>query len=113
MSEQLEKHRPLVRLLLRLMGVFFFIEGVWTMLAYGIDLFYRIRFYEEQNVKWTPDDAFAQLVAGFVVCLLGLYLIYKGQFIMDIIFHEATAKAVAEPDDADDARGDEDDTDKT
>ncbi|MEM7575847.1 MAG: hypothetical protein AAF328_00100 [Planctomycetota bacterium] len=99
MFDDVNKHRSLMLLLVRLLGIFFFVDGVIGLLGNGIALVqnYRVSqaFYQPfedgyglvdgHAVGWTIGSAFA-LVAG-------LLLIFKSDVAMEAIYHEKLDQA--------------------
>ncbi len=106
MSVDMEQHRPLARLLIRLMGLFFIIGGLDGIISNGIDVYLRVRAFHEQGMQYQPATALAWTVGSAFSLLAGLYLAFKGGAALDLVFHESLARpAVPCPDCGFDLRG--------
>ena len=100
MSVDLEKHRPVARLLLRLLGILFVIDGASGIISNGLDTFWRVRDYGGgSSWSYIAGTSLAWTLGSLFMFLAGLYLIFKGTAAMDALFHESLSKpAVPCPD---------------
>lgn len=88
MQNDTEHYRPLMRLLVRLLGVYFVVEGVAALLGHGIDLVGQAKYTREMGVPFASWYALGwTLAAGFLV-LAGLLLIFKSTIALDAIYYE-------------------------
>jgi len=83
-----DHYRPLMRLLVRLLGVYFVVEGVAALLGHGIDLVAQAKYTREMGIPFASWYALGwTLAAGFLV-LAGLLLIFKSSIALDAIYYE-------------------------
>lgn len=87
MSSQ-PKHHDLIRLLVRLVGVFFVVDGVAGLIGNGIDCILQWRTASEFQMPFQGGYALAWTVASFFYLAAGLVLIFKSKIALDAIFHE-------------------------
>ena len=82
------KHQPLICLLVRLLGVFFVVEGVVGLIGNGIDCWAQWRYASEWDMPFAGGYALAWTIASSVSFAAGLILIFKSKIALDAIFHE-------------------------
>ncbi|QNN24619.1 hypothetical protein HED60_20865 [Planctomycetales bacterium ZRK34] len=88
MSQDIQKHRPLIQLLLRLMGVFFCIDGTTGLISYGIDVVYHYQLVASVEARYTNSFSLGWLIGSAFMTAAGLCLIFRNRIAMDAIFHE-------------------------
>ena len=88
MPDGLEQHRPLARLLVRLLGVFFVIEGATCLVGYGIDLLQQWRLAREYSTPFMGTTALGMTIASVVEIAAGLVLIFRSRVAMDALYYE-------------------------
>lgn len=93
MSDDYLKHRPLIQLLLRLMGVFFVIDGLTGVIGNGIDVVYQYRLTAEIGGRYVGSYSLGVLIACAFMTAAGFGLIFKNRMAMDAIFHEQLKEA--------------------
>jgi len=98
MSEELERHRPLILLLVRVIGVFFFVDGLVGLVGHGIDLWQAVRASFIYETPFAGGYPLGWTVASGVYLLAGFILIFKTQIAMDAIFHERFEKRDSDED---------------
>jgi len=87
----LSKHHDLLRLLVRLVGVFFVVDGVAGLIGNGIDCVLHWQDASEYDMPFQGGYALAWTVASAFYLAAGLVLIFKSKIALDAIFHEAIA----------------------
>ena len=95
MPDELNQHRPLMRLLVRLLGLFFVIDGVVGLVGNGIDLLQQFRIANEYDMPFPGGYALAWTIASAVALAAGLILIFKSQVALDALYHEKIEQAEA------------------
>lgn len=92
MSLEIEKYRPVARLLLRLMGIFFFVNGATGIVSNGLDEFWNVQATQRDYRPWVPGTSAAWALGSLFMVLAGLYLIFRGAAVLDALFHESLSK---------------------
>lgn len=88
MNDEMNQYRPLMRLLVRLLGVFFVIDGIVGLVGHGIDLVQQFRIANEYDMPFSGGYALAWTIASAVALAAGLILIFKTQVALDALYHE-------------------------
>ncbi len=86
-------HRPLMQLLVRLLGIFFAIDGIVGLVGNGIDLWQQFRVAREYDMPFSGGYALGWTIASAVALAAGLMLIFKSRIAMDALYHESLDKA--------------------
>lgn len=81
-----------MRLLVRLLGIFFAIDGIVGLVGNGIDLWQQCRIAREYEAPFTGGYPLAWLIASAVALAAGLLLIFKSQIALDALYHETLDK---------------------
>jgi len=82
------KHRPLICLLVRLLGVYFIVEGVAGLLGNGIDCWMQWRYASEWGTPFQGGYVLGWTIAAVLYLGAGLIFIFKNRIVVDAIFHE-------------------------
>lgn len=88
MANETNQHRPLMLLLVRLLGIFFTIDGFVGLIGNGIDLWQQYRVANEYDMPFNGGYPLAWTIASAVLFVLGLALIFKSRIAMDALYHE-------------------------
>ena len=88
MSDDPNRHRPLLQLLVRLLGIFFVIDGCTGLLGHGIDCIDQWRGSRRYDTAFTGAYALGWTVASAFAVVAGLTLIFASKVALDAIFHE-------------------------
>ena len=89
----LSKHHELMRLLVRLLGIFFVIDGIAGLIGHGVDCIIKWREASEFDMPFQGGYALAWTVASIFYLVAGLGLIFKSKIALDAIFHETVNAA--------------------
>ena len=82
------KHQPLIRLLVRLLGIFFVVDGITGLIGNGIDCIIQWQQAAEYQIEFQGGYALAWTIASAFYLAAGLILIFKSKIAVDAIFHE-------------------------
>lgn len=93
MANETQQHRPLMRLLVRLLGIFFTIDGIAGLTGNGIDLWQQYRVAKEYDMPFSGGYPLAWAIASAVLLAFGLLLIFKSRIAMDALYHETIDQA--------------------
>lgn len=91
-NEPSRPHVELITLLIRVLGVFFIVEGVICIVANGLG---AVWYYEQYGSEFLQETAFmpareiSWVVGGVLYVVLGVCLIFKGSMALDAIYHDA------------------------
>jgi uncharacterized membrane protein YphA (DoxX/SURF4 family) len=98
--ENIEQYRPLAKVLMRLMGVWFIISGVTSLVGNGADLYGAVREVREMGYGITTHvyTSLGWTVAAVLTTLAGLYLLFGGRVVLDALFHESIEPRSPSPD---------------
>lgn len=92
MTKEAHEYRPLMRLLVRLLGVFFAIDGIVGLIGNGIDLWQQYRVAQEYDMPFSGGYALGWTIASAAALAAGLLLIFKSGIAMDALYHESLDK---------------------
>lgn len=77
-----------MRLLVRLLGVYFLIEGITSLLGHGFDLWQQVRYTREMGMPFASWYALGWTIASGFLVLAGLLLIFRSSIALDALFYE-------------------------
>ena len=71
------------------------------VISNGLDLFWRIRSYQQQGYAYQPGPSLAALLGSLFLTVAGLYLLFRGAVVLDAVFHESLGDGSREDGDRD------------
>jgi hypothetical protein len=83
-----ERDRRLVELLLRLLGVYFVIDGIISTLGNGIDLLDQARLVRTYQLESVSVQTMGWTFASVISIAAGLYLLRDGRFVREAVLPE-------------------------
>lgn len=83
----LESHRPLLLLLVRLMGLYLAINGLLSLIATAIDLWQQLLVARKLDAP-VSGYTLGWTIASGLTLAAGLLLLFRSRIAMDAIFHE-------------------------
>lgn len=97
----MDDQRQRATVLVRLLGIFFVIDGIVGVIGFGVQYAEQVR---EANIYDSPVVEFSSLgwlVANALAVIAGLVLIFKSNIALDAIFHEKIEEKESRVEDAD------------
>ena len=91
-----DQHRPLMLLLVRLLGIFFIIEGFAGLVGSAVELWQHVRIVQEYSGSFTGSYALGWVIGSGVTFGAGLLLLFKSRIAMDALYYEGLDKPEAE-----------------
>lgn len=92
MSIDLEPHRPLARLLIRVLGLYFIVEGAGGFIGGSLDVVWRVRAMMAEGYSYSPGTPLAWTIGSVFLLAAGIYFVFKGNAALDLVFHESLSK---------------------
>lgn len=94
-----ERDRRLVQVLLRLLGLYFVIDGIISTLGNGIDLLDQARLVRAYELESVSIQTMGWTFSSVISIAAGLYLLRDGRFVRDaVLLEHLTGEESQQPD---------------